>query len=204
MQLVSRSRPLVLFANKYSLQNCQEYLRILSQAIPVAVLAKAPTPTRIVVVGCGDPSLIDMYVEAAECAYPVYADPTRRLYDELGMVSTLAMGTPPAYMKHTNMWASSLRSIAQGLRQLPRGLALKSGNQRQVGGEFLFRSPATDGSNGDAVSVTWCHRMKNTRDHAEADELQEVLGLEKTAPESKPEEIAAPAAEATAVGSTTE
>jgi hypothetical protein len=143
-------------------------------------------------VGCGDPLLIDMYVEAAACAYPVYADPTRRLYDEFGMVSTLAMGAPPAYMKHTNMCASSLRSIAQGLRQLPRGLALKSGNQRQVGGEFLFQNTTTDGSNGDAVSVTWCHRMKNTRDHAEVDELQEVLGLEKTAAESKPEKEAAP------------
>lgn len=167
----------------------------MSQGIPLADLAKAPTPTQIVVVGCGDPSLIDMYVEAAQCAYPVYADPTRRLYDEFGMVCTLAMGAPPKYMKHTNMWASSFRSIAQGLRQLPRGLALKSGNQRQVGGEFLFQNTG-DSADKNAVTVSWCHRMKNTRDHAEVDELQEVLGLEKAAAEpveSKPENEAAPA-----------
>lgn len=26
--------------------------------------------------------------------------------------------------------------------------------------------------------VTWCHRMRNTRDHAEMEELREVLGLD--------------------------
>ncbi|PVH70590.1 hypothetical protein DL98DRAFT_597695 [Cadophora sp. DSE1049] len=26
--------------------------------------------------------------------------------------------------------------------------------------------------------VTWCHRMRNTRDHAEIPELREVLGLD--------------------------
>lgn len=157
----------------------------MSQAIPPAVLAAAPVPTRIVVVGCGDPELIDMYAEAAACAYPVYADPSRRLYDELGMVSTLALGSQPAYMKHTSLWASSLRSIAQGLRQLPRGLVHKAGNQRQVGGEFLFQNPGAAGGDGGggggAVAVTWCHRMKTTRDHAEMDELQAVLKLHEAA-----------------------
>ncbi|ERT03014.1 hypothetical protein HMPREF1624_01318 [Sporothrix schenckii ATCC 58251] len=185
---------LVVFVRHFFCGNCQEYLRLLSQAIPLATLSKAPTPSQIVVVGCGDPSLIDMYVEVAECVFPVYADPTRRLYDEFGMVSTLSLGPPPAYMKHTNIWASSFRSIAQGLRQLPRGLALKSGNHRQVGGEFLFRKSTAD----DAVSVTWCHRMKHTRDHAETDELQAVLGLETTAAESKSEkELATPVPAAT-------
>ena len=64
----------------------------------------------------------------------------------------------------------------------------------QVGGEFLFEpvnmstpivSPADEENKqlGGAVRyveekrITWCHRMKNTRDHAELPELREVLGL---------------------------
>lgn len=61
---------------------------------------------------------------------------------------------------------------------------------QQVGGEFLFESENREGETpspaeenkelGDEVEerVTWCHRMRNTRDHAEIPELREVLGLD--------------------------
>ncbi len=58
-------------------------------------------------------------------------------------------------------------SIGQGLKQIGSGLALKGGDQKQVGGEFLF----------EGGEVRWCHRMRNTRDHVEVPELREVLGL---------------------------
>lgn len=178
----------------------------------------------MVVIGCGDPGLIDMYAEATGCQFPVYADPTRRLYSELGMVRSLALGTRPAYMSK-GLLASSVASVVQGLKQIPKGLALKGGDQKQIGGEFLFEpdsvrspvvSPFTEenktlgdgvvttqngaeavGENGAAEKkvengtrhdddggpveekrVTWCHRMKTTRDHAEIPELMEVLGLD--------------------------
>jgi hypothetical protein len=192
------------------------------------------------VVGCGDPALIDMYAAATGCPFPIYADPTRRLYDELGMVRTLALGSRPAYTKQ-HLLVSSLHSVVQVLKQTPRGLALKGGDQRQIGGEFLFEPPPKLGAaarrrgengneregdgdgDGGAISptavesmrkqvvsmtlmgkgeedrqrgsqssldgkfeddegedkiVTWCHRMKNTRDHAEIPEIMEVLGLD--------------------------
>ena len=140
-------------------------------------------PTRIVAIGCGDPSLIDMYAAASASQHPIYADPTRKLYDELGMVCTLALGAAPGYMRHTSILASSLRSTLQGLRMIPRGLALKGGNQRQVGGEFLFETRA----GVEAASVTWCHRMKSTRDHCEPFEIQDVLGLARPQAEAKQE-----------------
>lgn len=45
---------------------------------------------------------------------------------------------------------------------------MKGGDFYQVGGEFLFENER----------VTWCHRMKNTRDHAEIPEMRKVLGLD--------------------------
>lgn len=212
--------------------------------------------TFIAVIGCGDSALIDMYAEATGCPYPIYADPTRRLYQELGMIKTLALGQRPAYISKS-LFKSSLESIVQGVKQIRSGLAIRGGDQRQIGGEFLFEpldlqspdapSPVQefdrrlrlddDGDNnsserkagagntstgkeeGDGVGsggkpsldasaaagsnkhsrttsvtdndndeieaphlvedkkVTWCHRMRTTRDHAEIPELMEVLGL---------------------------
>lgn len=184
-------------------QNCQEYLRSLAESISNDALLGLPVSTSIVVIGCGDPQLIDMYLEATQCPYPLYTDPKSALFDELGMVKTLALGEKPAYVK-MGFLKGVFTGIAQGLKQLPRGLALKSGDQRQVGGEFLFEpldlvTPVTtpnEGQGGAAImdafehrpgpeaadrevkKVTWCHRMRSTRDHAEIPEIMELLGLD--------------------------
>ena len=188
------------------LQNCQEYLRSLSESITPDALLRLPISTFIVVVGCGDPALIDMYVQTTKCPFPVYTDPKGSLFEELGMVKTLALGSKPAYIKK-NMAKSIIDSIGQALRSAPSGMALKSGDQRQVGGEFLFEpldvvTPITtpyedrhtmagslehpiqdhggheDHGPIEAKRVTWCHRMKTTRDHAEIPEMMEILGLD--------------------------
>lgn len=143
-----------------------------------------------------------MYVAESKCAFPVYTDPTSSLFDSLGMVKTLALGTKPAYIKNS-LARGILAGISQGLRAMPKGLALKSGDNRQVGGEFLFEpldlatpmatplderpNMGTIGDQGqldeserpvEEKRVTWCHRMKKTRDHAEIPELKKVLGLD--------------------------
>lgn len=176
-------------------------------------------------IGCGDPGLIEMYAQETGCPFPIYADPQRKLYDELGMVKSLALGQRPAYTSK-GVVKTSLDSIFQGLKQIKKGLATKGGDARQIGGEFLFeplnlQSPIStpwselekkgfentlaagvkgetsngrglprnsetsldgkfEGSEwtGEEKRVTWCHRMKTTRDHAEIPELMEILGLD--------------------------
>ncbi|KAL2268748.1 hypothetical protein VTJ83DRAFT_3594 [Remersonia thermophila] len=243
-------RVLIIFVRHFFCGNCQEYLRTLSESITPSSLLALPQPTIICVVGCGDPGLIPMYAAATGCQFPIYSDPTRRLYDELGMVRTLALGPRPAYARQSLLKVIG-QSIAQGLKQIPAGLAHKGGDSKQVGGEFLFEpppgskeaTPATpmdvvgapetwgthagtaltaapppapasssapssaeagaksgEGADANRVSrsetsldgkleadsegedkiVTWCHRMRNTRDHAEIPELMEVLGLDGT------------------------
>lgn len=130
-------RVLIIFVRHFFCGNCQEYLRTLSASITPEALLRLPISTFIAVVGCGDPGLIDMYLRETGCPFPVYADPTRRLYDELGMVRTLALGQRPAYMRKS-LLLSALSSVAQGLRQVPSGKATKAGDHRQIGGEFLF------------------------------------------------------------------
>lgn len=124
------------------------------------------------------------------------------------MSKTLQMGAKPAYMRRS-MAHSIVGSIVQGVKQIPQGNVLKMGDQRQVGGEFLFepqdiltpvstprnekpqpvgafeeaeeQGPGNSGHGHEEKRVTWCHRMKTTRDHAEIPELIEVLGLDQAA-----------------------
>ncbi|RDL38929.1 Uncharacterized protein BP5553_03269 [Venustampulla echinocandica] len=191
-------RILVIFIRHFFCGNCQEFIRSLAASITPADLLQLPTPTFVVIVGCGSPSLIPMWQDQTSCPFPVYADPTKKLYDELGMIRTLNLGTRPEYQRKALM-SLVTGSFVQGLKMLKGGKAFQGGAFHQVGGEFMFEpiNMATpicspDVANEDDESkklgeersyveekrVTWCHRMRNTRDHAEIPELREVLGLD--------------------------
>ncbi|KAL8673820.1 MAG: hypothetical protein Q9168_001785 [Polycauliona sp. 1 TL-2023] len=151
-------------------QNCQEYLRSLSSSVTPEVLQSLSPPMNIRIVGCGQPELIPMYARETECPYPIYADPSKKLYAQLGMTRTLSLGSKaPQYMQYS-LPSAIFRAIYQGLKAGPR--AFKGGDYWQVGGEFIF----------DNGQVTWCHRMKNTRDHAEVPEIRRRLGLDGAKP----------------------
>ncbi|KAI1465984.1 AhpC/TSA antioxidant enzyme-domain-containing protein [Daldinia caldariorum] len=205
----SPRRVLIIFIRHFFCGNCQEYLRTLSASVTPEALLQLPVSTFIAVIGCGSPQLINSYIQETGCPFPVYADPTRRLYAELGMVRTLALGPRPAYMQGKSVAHTVVSGVVQGLKQVKSGLATKMGDQKQVGGEFLFEpasltldTPVTtprseenkqlelpDENEGlddhedpkiEEKRVTWCHRMRTTRDHAEIPELMEVLGLSGT------------------------
>ncbi|UPX17428.1 uncharacterized protein EKO05_0007782 [Ascochyta rabiei] len=162
-------RQLVIFIRHFFCGNCQEYLRTLSSSITPEDLLALPTPASITVIGCGRPELIPMYTEATGCPFPIYAEPTRKIYDYLGMTRTFDLGSKPAYMQ-THVLINSVQSIFQGLSTGRK--ALKGGDFKQVGGEFLFE-------NG---KCTWVHRMKTTRGHAEVSDIRTLLGLDDRRP----------------------
>ncbi|APA16146.1 hypothetical protein SS1G_10305 [Sclerotinia sclerotiorum 1980 UF-70] len=199
-------RVLIIFIRHFFCGNCQEFLRTLAASITEDSLLQLHTPTFIAVVGCGSPSLIPMYQEATKCPFPIYADPTRKLYDELGMMRTLNLGSRPEYQRRSTILGMA-QSVVQSLKQIKGGKLFQGGDYQQVGGEFLFEpvrmatpiSSPTDEhpemhanggilGNGDKIGenegyedkmITWCHRMKNTRDHAEIPELKEILGFDE-------------------------
>lgn len=122
------------------------------------------------IIGCGDPKLIDTYATETQCPFPIFADPTRKLFEDLGMIKSYALGVRPEYIRKS-MLRGAVDGIAQALKQVPRGLVTKGGDSSQIGGEFLFELK----ENGDEKRVTWCHRMQNTRDHTEVAGLVRVL-----------------------------
>lgn len=72
---------------------------------------------------------------------------------------------------------SSLESIALGLRHVPArctaSIRRPGGGERQEEGNSRLGE-----GEGEEKRVTWCHRMKSTRDHAEVPELMDLLGLD--------------------------
>ncbi|RDW81989.1 hypothetical protein BP6252_03101 [Coleophoma cylindrospora] len=193
----SARRVLIIFIRHFFCGQCQEYLRSVSASITEDSLLQLSIPTFIAVVGCGNPALIPMYQETTSCPFPIYADPSKRLYNELGMTRTLNLGTRPDYIRN-GLMSGVFKSMVQSLRHLKGGMVFQGGDYQQVGGEFLFEpvdistpicSPAGGdenkqlGANAGAEQseekrVTWCHRMRNTRDHVEIPELREILGLD--------------------------
>ncbi|KAE8150650.1 AhpC/TSA antioxidant enzyme-domain-containing protein [Aspergillus avenaceus] len=161
------TRVLVIFVRHFFCGSCQEFLRSLSETIRPECL---PANTSVAVIGCGDPGLIDTYAAETGCPFNLYADPSRKLYDDLGMVSSLALGPRPQYIRKG--FAQIVGgSIWQALKQIPSGLAAKGGESSQNGGEFLFEPSGATGEK----EITWCHRMQNTRDHTEISTLAHIL-----------------------------
>lgn len=108
-------------------------------------------------------------------------------------------------MQNKTMAQTVVSGITQALKQVKSGLVLQMGDQKQVGGEFLFepasqnvespistpqsetkkppldldsRGNGHEDEKSEEKKITWCHRMRNTRDHVEIPELMDVLGIE--------------------------
>lgn len=152
---------------------CQDFLVSLNAALSPSDLAALPTPTTLTIIGCGDPALIKDYATNTSCAFPIYADPGREIYDNYAMTSTLDKGEKPDYQT-SSLFGVVTKSIASIVSAGPWNV-FKGGSFVQVGGDFLLE-------NGKPV---WCHRMRSTRDHTDIPKLKQLLHVEKTAIEEK-------------------
>lgn len=98
--------------------------------------------------------------------FTLYTDPTRLVYRALGMDTAggLKWGFRPEYLGDESgiqTFTGTFTQIAKaGFKHGTHG-----GSFRQVGGEFLI----------EEGKMTWCHRMRNIRDHTEIKVLRKVL-----------------------------
>ncbi|KAF2760534.1 hypothetical protein EJ05DRAFT_498496 [Pseudovirgaria hyperparasitica] len=162
-------RQFVVFIRHFYCGACQAYLKALTTSIDPATYFGMDTPTSIVIIGCGSPSMIQQYKDFTGTNFPIFAEPTRRLYKGLGMSWTLDAGKQrPAYMQDISkpQWVAGQIKQIRGVKGLRMKLA--GGNPLQVGGEFLFSEEG----------VVWCHRMKNYRGHAEVETVRRVLEID--------------------------
>lgn len=116
----THTRQLVIFIRHFYCGACQAYLKAISDNITMQEYFSIPTPTSIVVIGCGHPELIPFYKLKTGCPFPIYAEPTRALFKRLGMVLSVNIGMKrPEYMKDISpvAWAAGqLTTIRKGIK----------------------------------------------------------------------------------------
>ncbi|KIW09220.1 uncharacterized protein PV09_00147 [Verruconis gallopava] len=159
---------MVIFVRHFFCGACQAYLRALSKAIPFATYFSLPKPTSITIIGLGSPELINSYRKRTNCPFPIYSDPTKRLYKALGMKWVLRPGKNPQYMKGISSKAWVMSQVEE-MNSIDERLKYRGGHMLWVGGEFLFRQS----------EVVWCHRMKTYRGHSEVDVIKKVLEIDE-------------------------
>ncbi|KAJ9659946.1 hypothetical protein H2198_002836 [Neophaeococcomyces mojaviensis] len=178
----AHDRLLVVFIRHFFCGFCQEYLRQLIKEPLLSPTNLALHKLRVVVIGCGAPSLINSYhaVTGMPTVWQIYTDPSTELYRLFDMHRTLSMGSrSPRYVQRS-MTIAMLRSIVQGVKRIPEGDVGGAGGLNINGGEFLFTFQDTQPlgrPNFDDWRLSWCHRMRNSRDHTEVEDLLRVLDL---------------------------
>jgi len=125
---------------------------------------------RMALVGCGDWTLIENYKRDCEFKGEIYANPDRKLYDALGMISNLQT-TPKGEEKRSylrrGILGTTLWSIWRGPVRSPSHIG-KQGNISQLGGDFIF---------GPGVTCSYLSPMRHTEDHVEVAELMKAAGV---------------------------
>ncbi|KIM32203.1 hypothetical protein M408DRAFT_326845 [Serendipita vermifera MAFF 305830] len=163
--LFENQKTIVVFIRHFFCGICKMYVEELAK-VPKSALDAAGT--RIVVIGCGESSLIKMYKEDTHFPYEIYAEPTRALHKTLGFGQNLsgAKGDERRGRYVKNVFATSMADTWHALKNI--GLFSKSGNVAQIGGDLVI---------GPGLHVTYGRRMRNSQDHVDVPELMQEAGV---------------------------
>jgi hypothetical protein len=99
--------------------------------------------------------------------FPIYTDPSGRIYQSLRMKRTLTGITAPAEYTKESLVSGFMKTMRQMFQS---GFeALKGGPWNQNGGEWIFRGGR----------VQYVHKMKHVSDHLTAEQLLNILKLDE-------------------------
>ncbi|KAL3495072.1 AhpC/TSA antioxidant enzyme-domain-containing protein [Aspergillus germanicus] len=160
---------IIVFVRHFFCAYDQDYVRTISHHLTDSMLQSLPStsstgPSQLIIIGCGDPALITPYVSETSTPFPIYSDPSGRIYENLHMTRTTSKIMEQPSYSTVGFWRSLGKAFCQMAASGWKGL--RGGGWGQNGGEWVFKD-------GKCVYV---HRMENVGDHLTAGELLEVLG----------------------------
>ncbi|KAI0076830.1 hypothetical protein K474DRAFT_1662562 [Panus rudis PR-1116 ss-1] len=167
--LIDKRETIVVFIRHFFCGACQAYVSELSSVRPEA-LDKANKD--LIIIGCGDYTLIKNYAETTQFRGIIYADPSRSLYRIFGLTESLER-TPAGkqkrgYLAGQSFLGNVLSSIWKGPLMHPHHIG-KQGKLSQLGGEFIF---------GPGKACSYASRMQHTEDHVDVSELMQEANVE--------------------------
>jgi len=161
----SSERVVLVFIRHFFCGNCQQYVTALSSSLPPKHLSTLSTPTKLIIIGCGESKNIPFYYSETGCAFDIYADRDRKIYEKLGFVCNLTQqDEKPQYMQKSFV-ANFLGSVRQSVAALPGGTTFSGGKISQNGGECVYENE----------ELVFFHRMRMTDDHLEIDVLKQLV-----------------------------
>ena len=90
-------------------------MRELTKHFPPKDLERINPASTLTIIGCGEPAAIAGYKQRTGTSFPIYCDPTRKLYIKLGMTSSLNLGDKkPSYVQ-SSLLGGTLKSIEERL-----------------------------------------------------------------------------------------
>lgn len=161
---------IIIFIRHFFCAYDRDYVHSISQHLTESILESLPQPagpSQVIIIGCGDSSNIVPYVTETSAKFPLYTDPSGKIYESLQMKrNTCGITTPPAY---THM--SFFRALGLGLKHMFQNPLnpFSGGPWGQNGGEWIFRG-------GKCV---YAHRMEHVSDHLTVEQLLEHLREDK-------------------------
>ncbi|KAF4457203.1 hypothetical protein F53441_767 [Fusarium austroafricanum] len=135
-------RVLVVFVRHFFCCSCVSYTSFLAQNATPEKLKEIDT--EIVIIGHGVIGQVEMYRIDTGCEYPIYTDPSEKLYKTLGMIETSEEGPPNKYIPYSSLWVIWL-SMKGAFWKWMAGYPLWNwGTTHQQGGEFMFVGEGED------------------------------------------------------------
>jgi len=160
-------KTILVFIRHFFCGSCQQYVM---QLASVRKDALEQAGAQIVIIGCGEWSLIKNYCDITGFSGGMYADPSRALYRALGLIQNLDR-TPAGKDKRSYLSQSYvgnvMKSIWNGPLKNPQHIG-KQGNITQLGADFIL---------GPGVECTFASRMQHTEDHVEVADLMKQAGV---------------------------
>ncbi|GAB7340432.1 hypothetical protein MBLNU457_6863t1 [Dothideomycetes sp. NU457] len=157
-------RVIVIFIRHFFCGMCYGYVKNISADLMPGKLDAMATPTKLVIIGCGDPILIPQYVKETLCPFEIYSDTGRKLYQKLGFcVNGEANEEPPAYVRKYS--PKLMKNLMVSGKMAAKTGKTSGGLINQNGGEMIYINGA----------LKFIHRMRNTTDHVEVEELEQIL-----------------------------
>ncbi|CAO1630319.1 unnamed protein product [Sympodiomycopsis kandeliae] len=169
---------ILIFVRHYHCGMCLQYLQnvlnhpsIKNTNKSSPLKTKDGKPVQFVVIGHGSHTNIERYAELTGCkdaGIPIYSDESKKVFKALGVTQSSLQkpGKMPEYANgrsfNAMVW-DSLKEIASS----PWSLMWSGGDFKQLGAEFVF-------DNGKPI---FAHRMQNSADHTEVDDLLKVAGI---------------------------
>ncbi|WWD01530.1 hypothetical protein V866_008475 [Kwoniella sp. B9012] len=171
--LIKGKRVVLIFIRHFWCTNCQAYTYQFGKSIPPSSL---PEGTEAFIIGCGTSSPIPSYLTRTSSPYPIYSCPSLDLHKLFNFGRTLRgsnNGEKKTYMSElgggfNRTWLSLKHNL---LKTPGHGLESVRGPNNQNGGEVIIEKDGT---------CSYIHRMQNTEDHTDLEDLAKIIGAEYT------------------------